>query len=463
MNDTKHADYEGFAKKWLRTRAACQGQSAVHALGEEFLPKLAEQSVADYNNYKMRATYFNASGRTLEGLQGMIFSKAPACTVPTGLEAITKDIDLSGNSIEILAMRAVNEVIEVGRIGMLVEYPASSPDVRTAADADRLNIRPYVSTYPAESIIDWRIERVNNAMQPVMIKLAESYEEKVDNFTYKCGPQIRALLLVDGVYIQQLYRKAEGKDEWVQFGEDIIPKKSGKPLTAIPFWAFGPKTNSLDLQDPPILDLVDLNLAHYRVNADYERGCHFAGLPTPVLAGFTFGENEKVCIGSSTILATNDAQAKWGFLEFTGQGLTALLDNLKQKEAQMAAIGARMLAPEKLGVEAADTLMIRSNGENSVLASLANLVSENLEQILAFMGEWAGVAGEVSYKLNTDFIPVKMTAQELDSVVKAWQSGALPKSELFAFLKKGEIISEKISYEDYEEELANDGAPAEGE
>ena len=34
-------------------------------------------------------------------------------------------------------------------------------------------------------------------------------------------------------------------------------------------------------QKPPLLDLVDANLANYRTTADITRGTHFAALPTP--------------------------------------------------------------------------------------------------------------------------------------------------------------------------------------
>jgi hypothetical protein len=70
----------------------------------------------------------------------------------------------------------------------------------------------------------------------------------------------------------------------------------------------------------------------------------------------------------------------------------------------MAAIGARMLAPEKAGVEAQGTLMMRQNGESSVLASIAEMVSDGLTKMLQFMGEWAGVTDpSINVSLNTDF------------------------------------------------------------
>lgn len=448
MNDSKHNNYQAFAEKWMRTRSANEGQTAVHRAGEKFLPRLAEQSDNDYSSYKMRATYFNATGRTLDGLVGMIFRKEMKKSYPLALEPIVEDLDLAGNSLEAVAMQTINDLLLVGRAGILVEYPSVTETPNSLADAARANLRPYTTYYPAESILDWKITRVNNVMQPVMIKLAESYEIKKNNFEYETREQIRALLLTEFGYIQQIYRKND-KGDWYQEGDDIIPLIKGLPIPFIPFWAFGAKENSLKLQDPPILDLADLNLAHYRVNADYERGCHFAGLPTPVLAGFVFDENEKVAIGSTTAMVSSDSSANWGFLEFTGQGLGAIVENLKGKESQMAAIGARMLAPEKAGVESEGALIMRHSGENSVLAAIVELAGENFENILRFMATWYGVDGEVEIDFNKDFLPVTMSAQQLDSLMKAWQSGGIPQEELFHALKRGEIIRNQTTYDEY--------------
>lgn len=448
MNDNKHSGYEAFAEKWAKTRSACEGQTAVHRAGEKFLPRLSEQTDHDYSAYKMRATYFNATGRTLDGLVGMIFRKDMKKTYPTALEPVIKDLDLAGNSLETVAMQTINDILQVGRCGILVEYPKLDFVPESQAQVDALNLRPYTTYYPAESILDWRIERVNNIMQPTMIKLAEKYEIRKNEFESETKDQIRALLLTEGIYLQRIYRKNK-KGDWIQEGDDIIPLMRGNPIPFIPFWAFGAKENSLNLQDPPILDLADLNLAHYRVSADYERGCHFAGLPTPILAGFVFNENEKVAIGSTSALVSPDAQANWGFLEFTGQGLGALKENLMQKEAQMAALGSRILAPEKTGVESEGALLIRHSGENSVLSVIVELASENFEAILRFIAEWIGITGDIEIDFNKDFMPVPMTAQQLDSLMKAWQSGGIPQEELFHALKRGEVIRNSTTYDEY--------------
>ena len=448
MNDNKHNGYAAFAEKWFKTRCAVEGQTAVHKAGEKFLPRLTDQTDNDNSSYKLRATYFNATGRTLDGLVGMVFRKEMKKDYPAALESLIDDIDMAGNSLDMIAMRTIGDVIQVGRAGILVEYPQVNEVPESQADVVRMNLRPYTTYYPAESILDWRIERVNNVMQPVMIKLAETYEIQKNEFEFETKEQIRALLLLDGYYIQRIYRK-NSKGDWVQFGSDIIPLMRGIPIPFIPFWAFGAKENSLNLQDPPILDLADMNLAHYRISADYERGCHFAGLPTPILAGFVFDESAKVSLGSTTALVTPDATAKWGFLEFTGQGLTSLKDNLKEKQAQMAALGSRILAPEKSGVESEGAMLVRHSGENSVLSAIVELASENFEQIITFMGEWQGVTGDVEIDFNKDFLPVPMNAQQLDSLMKAWQAGGIPQEELFHALKRGEVIRNEVTYDEY--------------
>jgi hypothetical protein len=97
---------------------------------------------------------------------------------------LVEDIDLAGNSIDMLAMRTIGDVIQVGRAGILVEYPQVTEAPTSQADVARMNLRPYTTYYPAESILDWRVERVNNVMQPVMIKLAETYEIRKNEFEF---------------------------------------------------------------------------------------------------------------------------------------------------------------------------------------------------------------------------------------------------------------------------------------
>lgn len=452
--DTLHPRYKKFKDIWQKCRDAVDGQYAVHEAGVKYLPMLKGQDNLDYQAYKMRASYFNASGRTLDGLVGMVFRKDPYSEYPDSFSRIYDDIDLNGTKAQNLSEKILREVLTVYRAGVLVDFPQVAQQPVNAAQAAQLNIRPYTSFYPTESIINWRVERVNNVMQPTLIVLAETYSEPIDEFDNEIGEQIRVLRLTDGIYTQTVYRKADSGFE--QIGDVIIPSVGGRPIPFIPFYPFGAFDNELCPQFPPLLDLVDLNLSHYRVNADYEYGTHFTGLPMLFLAGVTLDENDKVYLGSQTAIVTNNENADGKFIEFTGQGLGALEKNLDRKEKQMAVLGARLLEQQKASVEASDTIKQRVNGEASVLAGIANMISQQFQAMLNFMAQAEGITQPITFKLSTDYQPTRLSPQELAELVKAWQAGAISFETLFSNLQRGEIISAEYGVDDERERIENE-------
>lgn len=452
MKDNKFDDYEKWVPRWDRVRRACAGQAEVKEAKTKFLAKLPGQTPQQYDSYILGAVYTNYSGRTLKGLLGMIYRKLPQYKIPTAFEPIWKDLDLQGASAIQVSRNVTTELMVTGGCGVLVEYPKAPKDLPSKAIQEALNLRPYSALYTRESILDYRIERVNNSAQLVMVKLLEKVSEWDQNYASKSVDQLRMLILEQEGYLQRVYRKKAGTGEWLQFGEDIIPTMGGARLPFIPFWPFGTEQNHIKPQKAALEDLAEVNLAHYRTSASYERGCMFTGAPTPMLAGFDLKENEKVVLGSTTAMCSTNPQAKWGYLEFTGQGLRELASNMQAKEAQMAALGARMLAPEKTGVEAEGALKMRSNGESCALADLAVLQSEAFTELLKFMATWLKLdAAEISFKLNTDYLPAAMSAADLLALVKTWQAGAMPLETLFDNLKRGEIVDASQNFEDFKE------------
>ena len=450
--DTRHDDYDKYVKKWKRARDAVAGEDAVHAAKTEYLPMLSKQEPYEYESMLKRSPYFNASGRTLDALVGMVFRKMPQVQASDGLkETILKDVDLRGTHINSLAEKILREELTVYRCGILVEYPrVNNASGLTQAQVEALNLRPYTSFYKTESIINWREARINNVMQPTMIVLHETYTASDDGYEAKSADQYRVLRLSEGVYSQELYRKSANSDNY-ELVAVITPLLRNKPLNFIPFYSFGSEENELNIHDAMLLDLFNINLAHYRVSSDYENGCHYTGLPMLLLAGIQLGENERIYVGSQTAITSDNPDAHGEFIEFQGQGLGALEKNLDRKEAQMAAIGARMLAPEKTGVESAEAMTIKHSGEESVLAGIANMISQQISAMLTFMAEWAGNAQTVTLELNTDFVPVSMTPQKLTALTQALQSGSISNETYFYNLKQGEIIQQDRTFEEEQE------------
>jgi hypothetical protein len=376
------------------------------------------------------------------------------------MDALVADVSMSGLSLHQFAEMVAEEVIKIGRCGVLVDHPPMT-EAMTLAQAQSLGMRPYMRMYDAESIINWRTDRIAGAETLTLVVLEEEREVKKDEFEVKCEKIWRVLDLTNGIYRQRLFEKND-RGEFVAYAE-VFPQSQGKPIARIPFEFFGVRDNSACVDKPPLLDLVDVNLSHYRTTADYEHGLHFTGLPTPVVTGFYSDEQSaQMRIGSGTAWLLPDPAAKAFYLEFSGQGLSELREALRAKEAMMATLGARILAPEKRQVETAQTAAIHRAGENSVLASIAQSISIGLTHCLEWMANWAGYDPEVSVRLNKDYLPNSMTYQDVQALVQSWQAGAISHETLFDNLVKGEIIREDVSFDDEKEriELVTAGLPA---
>jgi hypothetical protein len=457
---TLHPDYEKFAPKWKRSRDVSDGQDAVHAGRAAYLPRLKDQTEEDYLAYVGRAGFYNATWRTLSGLVGMMFRKPPKMKVSAGIEEYLKDVDLAGTSLDTFAKTIALEILEVGRVGLLVDHPTvENVSALTIAAAQAQGLRPSIQTYRAESIINWKYRRIRNRFVLAMVVLKECVPEKDGEFAEKQVDQYRVLDLdLADEYRVRLFRRVNEKDE--QQGVDAYPLMDGKPLDYIPFGMAGIDGIDSDMDEPPMIDLVDLNLSHYRTNADYEHGCHFTGLPTPYIAGYQAeSEGEKFYIGSQAAWVFRDPSAKVGFLEFTGQGLSSLKENLDRKEQQMAMLGARMLAPEKKQAETATTAAIHRTGENSILSSTALAVSETLEWALGIFSAWAGQDVAVEYQLNRDFNPAMIDGRELIALVTATQAGFISHQELFDLLQRADVIDGELTFDEHQAQVDIQNGP----
>jgi hypothetical protein len=457
--DAVHPEYTQRAKQWRRCRDAVAGEDAIKEAGKKYLPRLSGHTDDEYEAYKQRALWYNATARTVDGLTGLIFRKAPDVDAPDALADLMEDVTTDGLSLQEFAEMIVEETIVVGRGGILIDYPrVEVTDDESQADTEQRGDRPYATHYAAEAITNWKTGRIGNRTVITMVVLYELYEIAKDEFEAESGGQYRVLLLNEsGQYQQQIWRKVKqesGKEEWT-IVDEATPLLRGAPLDFIPFFFFGPRDASAGVTKPPVIDLVNMNISHYRTMADLENGRHWTGVPTPVFIGnfITEGDEEvtEVKLGSTSGIHL-EADGSAQFLEFTGSGLQALENGAKSKEEYMAVLGARILAQEKRMVEAAETAKIHRAGESSVLSSLANAVSKVLSRAMTFLAEWYGVQQEVTVELNNDFMPNQMDAQMLTALLQAWQQQAIAFDDLVYAMKQGEIVREERTAEEIEEE-----------
>jgi len=214
-------------------------------------------------------------------------------------------------------------------------------------------------------------------------------------------------------------------------------KRGDAQVGFIPFVFHGPKHSRPEPDRLPLGDIIAANLDHYRLDADYKHGLHFAALPTAWVTGFD--KASPLRIGSSAAWVSDIPGASAGFLEFTGAGLAYIERAMERIERRMALLGARML--EAGSGEGEGGQQVQLCGLGSVVASL----NQSLTRVLRIARWWIdGVeqdgGGEVSFAMNTDLASRAISAEHLNAAVVAWKAGAISRETLLDLLKRGEVL-----------------------
>ena len=438
--DSQHPQYKKRSPQWVKCHDVIEGADAVKEKGTQYLPALSNQSDPQYNAYKLRATFFAATARTVQGLVGAIFRKPAHSVYPESYISHTQYLTTDGLNLEDFAQEVTSEIMSVSRLGLLVDV----------SEQEGTDDRAYVATYLAENIVNWETTKIGNLEKLTKVVLRESYiKDPEDEFSHESAIQYRVLRLInnkDGtakIYTQELWRKTNDEEKYTLVADSVkSPTRGGTPLEEIPFVFINSDNLTPTPSKPMMLDMVEVNLSHYRSSADIEHGAHFTALPTPWVAGFPAGT--KLSIGSGIAWVTEEVNAKAGMLEYTGQGLDAIEKRMQKKEDQMAILGARMLEAQKAGVESEGAMKLRGAGEGGALGMTAKTISSGITKVLKLVAWWSKISDaeidKIEYQLNNDYSSAKLSPQELAALMQAWQGGGISQDTFLYNLKTGEML-----------------------
>ena len=455
--NTAHPSHAERAHQWKRVRDVLAGADAVKSNAGQYIRRPPALGMGEWPAYVRNAPFFAASRRTLDGLTGAIFRKEPVVTAPESFARVLDNVDGRGTPFGSFAKRAVREVIALGSYGVLVDVGSGGGD-------------PFLAGYAAESIINWKTTVIDGRPVLSLVVLREFAEQSDpdDPFEAKTVERFRVIELarvrggsglVHAVTVFEKRATMRSGEDFVRVSGPTVPTRRGEPLDFIPFTFLGPTDLAPDVEEPPLLDLVNVNLDHFAVSAGTAHSMWFCAHPMVWVAGnFKGGAKvNEIELGSSTAWQL-DQGSEVNILEFKGQGLGALETRLARLEAHIAALGARLLEDQKAGVEAAATVAMRHRGEDSVLASIANTSSRGFGQALSWANWWhGGQPNEVEVELNKDFLSLSLAPQQMVQLVAGWQQGGYGGEVLYHNLKDGERIPEGMTFEDWQTDIENNG------
>jgi uncharacterized protein DUF4055 len=442
---------------WLKIRDACAGERQIKDLHTYYLPALDGMDDGEYAAFADRATYYNFSSRTVSSMSGSIFRRRPLVdNVPDWLQSRMETIAKDRTDFVTFASGATEEVVKLGRIGVLLDLPS----VATTTP------RPYLASYTAENILDWdEGEDTDGRAVPVRIVLRETNDGRnIATDARKAYVRYRELMLVPDplaegkmIYQQFVYAAVNADAQMsVAFRSDpITPLMRGRPLDYIPFQMFGPHLSSMTVEKPPMEDIAFLNLSHYRSYAYLEHGRFFVGFPIYTAEEPQQGGDVDYQIGSSRVwIVPAGGSAK--ILEMNGQGLKFLENALNQKEMQAVSIGSKMLGAggSNMPAKGADQLILEERNEQSILLKITRQLDKGFTTILRWWAQWNGLDAEDAAKIqvtfNKDFLFAGISARELRAVHAMYKDGVVPVQVLHYYLKKGDVVPDWMTVTDFE-------------
>lgn len=467
-------EYDDALPIWQKVADAAAGEHAVKAAGVKYLPKPnahddSQQNVERYKGYVARAVYYNATGRTVNALTGLAFEKWPEIELPAGIEYALEDCTGTGLSLVQHAQASLAEVLKTGRAGLLADYPPVMGDVSVALVNEGV-ARSTLTLYRAEDVINWQTEQRGGKVVLTLVVLSETYEKR-DAFKVESAKQYRVLRLTDR-YVVEIWRKVRnettGKDEWTLVESYDPTFGNGAAVGEIPFTFIGSQNNDWRVDPSPLHDLAVLNLAHYRNSADYEDSVFFTGQPQFWIAGLTEEwrdhlQKQGVYVGSRTILPL-PVQGSAGILQAAPNSLAR--EAMQDKEAQMAALGARLLTVGGVAKTATQTDS-EDTSAHSVLSLACDNVSDAYRRALGWFAAFANVTGEVEFDIPTQFARRRVDPAELSALIALVQGGHMPQADLWNRLRTVGLIDATKTDDDLREEidsaLPDNGVDLDGE
>ncbi len=472
-----HPEYQYYYTDWYKIRDCIAGQREIKKKSEVYLRRQPKSDEQEYKEYLDDAIFFNMTAQTLNGMTGQVFRRIPSINalspaLKKEMHAFGKD----GSTHIAFAKTVVAEQCAMGRYGVLVDAPTQGIGPKAQS---------YAVGYQAENILDWTIEAVNGQNVLTRVLLREFIREMVIEeagaatttsdgrktnarttyaWPYYYKARYRELLLIEDPdsptgygYYQNVY--GDGGPSGAPI-ETFRPEIRGNPIPYIPFVFFGASGNQPDVEKPPLLDIADLNVSHYKTYAELEAGRRYIGLPIYVAPGGASVSAQaagsgvsEYHLGPNTVWEVpNGAQPT--ILECKGEGLKGLERALSTKEGQIAAIGGRLLPGMGQGTSESDNQSaLREASEQSILLNVILAAQDGMSLVVRYWAAWRDVpfdtTTELRYIINTDFLTQSLDARVLRAMQLMWESGLAPIEVLYDFLRSQQVLDDTWTLELY--------------
>lgn len=426
------------------------GTRTMRAAGQAYLPQEPGETVAAYKLRLDRTFLFPGFQRSLQAMVGMVFA-APlkmADKLPEDVDEWTKDIDLTGRSLDSFAREAFEIAMKKGLVHIHADFPrVENADGLTVADERAMGNRPYLRIVDPSSVIWWWTEVEGGVERLKEVRILELVRERDGAYGEKFIEQIR--ILRPGEY--EVHRKKGGDEKeetWILVEEGEVSYPDEIPWTTIYTGRTGPMQ-----AEPPMLELANLNISHWQSSSDQRNILRIARVPflfgagveAEDVSGSPTGEGSpaKFSLGANRMITSENPEAKLGFVEHTGKAISAGRQDLEDLKAEMAAVALQLLV-QRPGNETATARSIDKAEMDSSLKAWAIELGTGFSMALSQMLKWKNIDDDLegAVTANYDFGLTAADRESLDALLKARAQGDISRETFWAELKRRAFLDE---------------------
>lgn len=448
------------------------GTKALREKGELYLPKHPMETEPKYKARLGISLSMNATKTTVEGLSGMIFRKDPTLEdVPEDITKHYENIDQRGNSLAVFLHGVADNALLDGHSWIHVETPRTvAEDAQTEEEE---GIRPYWVNVLKKDNHNRRVEIRNGKPLLTLFAYQETHSEPDGEFGEAIKERIR--IMREGALSSETGVRGNVRGEvWEKV--EVEDQKTGKkemkwrrieeyevaimriPVVFVPAERCGGAFRS----KPPLLDLAYEQIEHRRVRSDRQKALTFTGVEVPYLFGKDVVDDtgkSKITWGNDGMLLVNDPEATAGVISPTGNGLTAMKEEIEAVTANMATLGLRMLQrdPGTQPTTATADILSKSEG-NANLSTFATEMEVAANEAHAFHMELFSTEPAGKIKINRDFHEQMMDPQWVSVLGEQVAAKRLSLETMWAKLVQGEVLPADFDPKEERKRIEEDGA-----
>lgn len=455
------SNYVNSLTAWKMSRDLMRGTPAIRDGAEDYIPRSEAEDEADWETRVARTEVHPMFKITVKGLTGLVMRKDVQLKedVPPEIVSHAENIDGQGTAFAVFCKRVLEDGLQTGLCGILVDCKPSPPPVDgkrvTQFEEAAAGVRPYWVHYAVENILSMRVATDHTGFLVLtQIVLHECIESPVGEFGYRDLHQYR-------VFRRDLKQPAGEQVTWqlYQLDPDATVKDKNaiksvgnrepvRNVNAIPF-AFvyiGEKT-APGRALPPLEDLMYTNIAHTQVRSDRRNALHVASVPILVFQGASLPKtvNEADGTESEQKIGPNDAvetpaDGEVYYAETSGNALGASREELKDLEAIAATQGLAMLTNETRMAETEEAKKIDKAQQDATLGSAARALEDAIEVCLAFHAQYMKKDSGGSALVNKDFMNLAMDATMITALSSLVAADQLDLETMWDLLIKGGVL-----------------------